>query len=232
MCFTLKDFFSDTMIVEDLCHVSMQYTIFHCKWKLFQIITVGRYGAGTTRSRIPLGSFYGHSYILPWEWREYADTHSYTTSPASSSAGSGPSSGSSSQPSQSSAVKQLEAVSQSTLLQQLGVFLSLQEDLQCRYSLACTRLSSLLAGVADTQFVTAHVKYYLKQGQRKTDEDSAIIQSYNECLQLQLQLNLAQRAIARLQRALGQCCVSLWWHFSWEPGEWSTLVVMISGVDV
>ena len=95
-------------------------------------------------------------------------------------------------------------MSQSTLLQNLGVFLSLQEDLQCRYSLACTRLSSLLSAVADAQFVSSHVKYYLKRGQRKSDEDSGIVQSYNECLQLQLQLNLAQRAIARLQRALGE----------------------------
>nr|KAG5700865.1 hypothetical protein BaRGS_012272 [Batillaria attramentaria] len=54
-----------------------------------------------------------------------------------------------------------------------------------------------------TLFVTAHVKYYLKRGQRRADEDAAIVQSYNECLQLQLQLNLAQRAITRLQRAMG-----------------------------
>lgn len=154
---------------------------------------MGRYGAGTTRSRIPLGPFYGHSYILPWEWREYADSHNYTT-PSSASNSSA----------QSSPVKQLEVVSQSALLQHLGVFLSLQEDLQCRYSLACNRLSSLLSSVADAQFVSSHVKYYLKRGQRKSEEDSSILQSYNECLQLQLQLNLAQRAIGRLQRALGQ----------------------------
>lgn len=155
---------------------------------------MGRYGAGTTRSRIPLGPFYGHSYILPWEWREYADTHNYSAASASAKGDA----------SQTSPVKQLEVVSQSTLLQNLGVFLSLQEDLQCRYSLACTRLSSLLSAVADAQFVSSHVKYYLKRGQRKSDEDSGIVQSYNECLQLQLQLNLAQRAIARLQRALGE----------------------------
>ncbi|XP_070181060.1 dual E2 ubiquitin-conjugating enzyme/E3 ubiquitin-protein ligase BIRC6-like isoform X3 [Littorina saxatilis] len=160
--------------------------------RYLKIITVGRYGAGTTRSRIPLGPFYGHSYILPWEWREYADSHNYTT-PSSASNSSA----------QSSPVKQLEVVSQSALLQHLGVFLSLQEDLQCRYSLACNRLSSLLSSVADAQFVSSHVKYYLKRGQRKSEEDSSILQSYNECLQLQLQLNLAQRAIGRLQRALG-----------------------------
>jgi baculoviral IAP repeat-containing protein 6 len=98
----------------------------------------------------------------------------------------------------------LELVSQSSLLQQHGVFVSLLEDLQCRYSLACTRLRSLLAAVADAQFVTAHVKYYLKRNQRPSDEDQAIIQAYNQCLTLQLQLNLAQRAIGRLQRALGR----------------------------
>ena len=88
---------------------------------LFQIITVGRFGSGTVRSRIPLGPFYGHSYILPWEWRDYADTHNYVfPSPASQS-------------SQSSPVKQLEVVSQSSLLHHHSVFVSLLEDLHCRY---------------------------------------------------------------------------------------------------
>ncbi|KAL8592605.1 hypothetical protein ACOMHN_026535 [Nucella lapillus] len=169
--------------------------------RYLKIITVGRYGAGTTRSRIPLGSFYGHSYILPWEWREYADTHSYTTAPTGM--GSTASAANSAQPSQTSAVKQLEAVSQSTLAQHIGLFMSLQEDLQCRYSLACTRLASLLSAVGDAQFVTSHVTYYLKQCPLKSEEDSSIVQSYNECLQLQLQLNLAQRAISRLNGAQG-----------------------------
>lgn len=173
---------------------------------MIQITTVGRYGAGTTRSRIPLGAFYGHSYILPWEWREYVDSHSFSpvasinsapsplSSPPHSSRGSGV----------ASPVKQLEAASQSSLVQHLGVFLSLQEDLHCLYSLACSRLSGLLSSVSDAQFVSSHVKYYLKRGQQPLEEDASILKSYNECLQLQLQLNLAQRAITRLQRALGK----------------------------
>ncbi len=36
----------------------------HCT---FQITTIGRYGGSTTRSRIPIGCFYGHTTLLPWE---------------------------------------------------------------------------------------------------------------------------------------------------------------------
>ena len=36
-----------------------------------QITTIGRYGGSTTRSRIPIGCFYGHTTLLPWEVDAY-----------------------------------------------------------------------------------------------------------------------------------------------------------------
>ena len=91
---------------------------------------------------------------------------------------------------------------QSQILSQLGMFITLQEDIQCRYSLACHRLESLLAALDIPQNNSGHTQYYLRKG-KKNDEDPKILQAYNDCIQLQLQLNLAQRAIERLQRALG-----------------------------
>ncbi len=35
--------------------------------RFVQITTIGRYGGSTTRSRIPIGCFYGHTTLLPWE---------------------------------------------------------------------------------------------------------------------------------------------------------------------
>ncbi|XP_041353670.1 baculoviral IAP repeat-containing protein 6-like isoform X2 [Gigantopelta aegis] len=149
--------------------------------RYLKITTVGRYGTGTTKSRIPIGSFYGHSYILPWEWKEYLSSQTGHSS---------------------SYINMMELQSQSQLLTQLSLFISLQEDLHCRYSLVRTRLENMLSAVDSRQFATSHVQYYLKKN-RKGDQDWALNQSYSDCLQLQLQLNLAQRAITRLQRALG-----------------------------
>lgn len=33
----------------------------------FQITVIGRYGSTNARAKIPLGFYYGHTYILPWE---------------------------------------------------------------------------------------------------------------------------------------------------------------------
>ena len=94
------------------------------------------------------------------------------------------------------------ALDQSQILSQLGMFVSLQEDIQCRYSLACNRLTSLLSAIDMPYSNNSHTKYYLKKT-KKTEEDVKIQQAYHDCMQLQLQLNLAQHAIERLQRALG-----------------------------
>ncbi|KAK3576772.1 hypothetical protein CHS0354_014586 [Potamilus streckersoni] len=147
--------------------------------RFLKLTTIGRYGSGTTRSRIPIGAFYGHSYILPWEWNSGSDQVGGTTS------------------------CQLDLTTQSQLLTQLGSFLSLQEDIQCRYSLSRTRLENLLSQTDSYHYTTSHTQYYLQRGKKNNDEDNNIIQAYNECLQLQLQQNLAQRAIDRLKNAIG-----------------------------
>ena len=86
---------------------------------------------------------------------------------------------------------------------QLNMFVSLQEDIQCRYSLACDRLVELLGAVDTPQNHNGHTQYYLRRGTKKTDDDVRITRAYHACMLLQLQLNLAQKAIERLQTALG-----------------------------
>lgn len=159
--------------MNSICPISCQNYCF-----CLQITTVGRYGGSTTRSRIPIGSFYGHSYILPWEWSGYVQHTS------------------------KSSTNQMTIADQPQLSSQLSMFLSLLEDIQCRYSLARTRLEQLLATVELGSGAAVHTQYFLRK-QKKPDEDNRILQAYNDCLQLQLQQNLAQRAIDRLQRALG-----------------------------
>ena len=149
------------------------------------------HGADNTKCCIPIGSFYGHSYIIPWERHDYIMTRDQTMYAGNKATD---------RPGLSS---KIEPASQALLLQNHGLFVSLQEDLQCRYSLSCNRLLSLLESVADAQFVSSHVKYYLSS-EMKSEEDAAILQSYDECLQLQLKLNRIVRAIARLEDVIGE----------------------------
>ncbi|XP_022332916.2 dual E2 ubiquitin-conjugating enzyme/E3 ubiquitin-protein ligase BIRC6-like isoform X4 [Crassostrea virginica] len=148
--------------------------------RYLKITTIGRFGSGSTRSKIPIGAFYGHSCLLPWEWNSYLEQRSSSTTGGQS-----------------------ELPTQSQLLAQLGIYMSLLEDIQCRYSLARTRLESLLAGLDGQQFANSHIQYFLKKSKKQNDEDNKITQCYNDCLQLQVQLNLAKKATERLQTALG-----------------------------
>ncbi|XP_062579414.1 baculoviral IAP repeat-containing protein 6-like [Saccostrea cucullata] len=148
--------------------------------RYLKITTIGRFGSGSTRSKIPIGAFYGHSCLLPWEWNSYLEQRSSSTTGSQS-----------------------ELPTQSQMLAQLGIYMSLLEDIQCRYSLARTRLESLLAGLDGQQFANTHIQYFLKKSKKQNEEDNKIIQSYNDCLQLQVQLNLAKKATERLHTALG-----------------------------
>jgi len=76
---------------------------------VLQITTIGRYGSGTTRSKIPIGSFYGHSYIFPWEWGPHVGDGSLLTG-----------------------ARALDLPAQSQLLSHLGSFMSLLEDIQVK----------------------------------------------------------------------------------------------------
>ena len=89
---------------------------------------------------------------------------------------------------------------QPSISQQLAIYVGLLEDIQCRYSLATTRLNTLLNEVEAPQSNSTHTHYYLKRG-TAGNSDSAIQQTYSDCVQLQLQMNIAQKAIERLQRA-------------------------------
>ena len=86
---------------------------------------------------------------------------------------------------------------------------ALHEDIECRYNLASNRLVSLLAAVENPDNNTAHTKYYLCKG-KKLEEDAKIHQAYQDCIELQLQLNLAHSAIERLESVLcaGEHCAS------------------------
>ncbi len=79
--------------------------------------------------------------------------------------------------------------------------MALHEDIECRYNLASNRLVSLLAAVENPDNNTAHTKYYLRKG-KKPEEDGKIHQAYQDCMELQLQLNLARSAIERLETVL------------------------------
>lgn len=133
-----------------------------------QITTIRRYGGNTTRSRIPIGSFYGHTFILPWQ-RDANVPPTVLTGP-------GP------VDSEDSAT----LPDQSVILSQLNIYTSLLEEVQCRYSLASKNLITLLSAVDIGGGGQAHYsQYFLKRGKR-TDEDNRIYQTYHECCQLQV----------------------------------------------
>ena len=123
-----------------------------------QVTTIRRYGGNTTRSRIPIGSFYGHTFIFPWE----------------------------KEPSTVSTEDTTESAAHSVILSQLNIYTALLEEVQCRYSLACKNLVSLLSAAENNSAGQAHyLQFFLKRGKR-TDEDNRIIQAYHECCQLQV----------------------------------------------
>ena len=151
---------------------------------------MGRYSGGTTRSRIPLGSFFGHTYILPWELPSPdASSHSALksqTSNCSSAKGSAMAEGGEAASevgeeavkATSDGDNSYEMTAHANLLSQLALFLSLLEDLQCRFNLARTRLESLLTVVGNAQFLSSHVQYHLKRNTsgKLSEEDAQIIQ--------------------------------------------------------
>lgn len=174
------------------------FNIFFC----LQITTIGRYGGSTTRSKIPVGSFYGHSFIFPWEWSSYVE-HYIPNGHSSATVGThNTATTASNNVTQNGHEQQQQQHHHQVIFSQLGLFLSLLEDIQCRYSLTKTQLDTLLTSLSASQSASDHTQYYLQKNQKKCVDDK-IICIYNDCLQLQQQLNLCQRAIDRLQRGLG-----------------------------
>uniref|UniRef100_A0A3Q3KMW9 Dual E2 ubiquitin-conjugating enzyme/E3 ubiquitin-protein ligase BIRC6 n=1 Tax=Monopterus albus TaxID=43700 RepID=A0A3Q3KMW9_MONAL len=146
--------------------------------RFMKITVIGRYGSTNARAKIPLGFYYGHTYILPWE-SELKLMHD-------------PLRGES------------EAASQPDVDQHLTMMVALQEDIQCRYNLACHRLETLLQNIDLPPLNSANnAQYFLRKPDKVVEEDQRVFSAYQDCIQLQLQLNLAHHAVQRLRVSLG-----------------------------
>ncbi|XP_063047563.1 baculoviral IAP repeat-containing protein 6 isoform X3 [Engraulis encrasicolus] len=146
--------------------------------RFMKITVIGRYGSTNARAKIPLGFYYGHTYILPWE-SELKLMHD-------------PLRGES------------EAASQPDVDQHLAMMVALQEDIQCRYNLACHRLETLLQSIDLPPLNSANnAQYFLRKPDKAVEEDQRVFSAYQDCVQLQLQLNLAHHAVQRLRVSLG-----------------------------
>ncbi|XP_069464004.1 baculoviral IAP repeat-containing protein 6 isoform X2 [Ambystoma mexicanum] len=146
--------------------------------RFMKITVIGRYGSTNARAKIPLGFYYGHTYILPWE-SEVKLMHDPLK-------GEG------------------EAATQPDIDQHLTMMMALQEDIQCRYNLSCHRLETLLQSIDLPPLNSANnAQYFLRKPDKAVEEDSRVFSAYQDCIQLQLQLNLAHHAVQRLKVALG-----------------------------
>ncbi|XP_042747275.1 baculoviral IAP repeat-containing protein 6 isoform X6 [Lagopus leucura] len=146
--------------------------------RFMKITVIGRYGSTNARAKIPLGFYYGHTYILPFE-NELKLMHDPLR-------GEG------------------EAANQPEIDQHLAMMVALQEDIQCRYNLACHRLEILLQSIDLPPLNSANnAQYFLRKPDKAVEEDSKVFSAYQDCIQLQLQLNLAHHAVQRLKVALG-----------------------------
>jgi len=80
----------------------------------------------------------------------------------------------------------VEPASHPVILSQLNIYTALLEEVQCRYSLACKNLVTLLSAADSNNTGPAHYsQFFLKRGKR-TDDDNRVIQAYHECCQLQV----------------------------------------------
>ncbi|KAI5102813.1 baculoviral IAP repeat-containing protein 6 isoform X13 [Silurus meridionalis] len=146
--------------------------------RFMKITVIGRYGSTNARAKIPLGFYYGHTYILPWE-----SELKLMNDPLRAES---------------------DTLSQPELEQHLTMMVALQEDIQCRYNLACHRLETLLQNVDVPPLNSANnAQYFLRKPDKALEEDSRVFSAYHDCAQLQLQLNLAAQAVQRLRVSLG-----------------------------
>uniref|UniRef100_A0A8D0H8S2 Dual E2 ubiquitin-conjugating enzyme/E3 ubiquitin-protein ligase BIRC6 n=2 Tax=Sphenodon punctatus TaxID=8508 RepID=A0A8D0H8S2_SPHPU len=146
--------------------------------RFMKITVIGRYGSTNARAKIPLGFYYGHTYILPWE-SELKLMHDPLRG-------------------------EVESANQPEIDQHLAMMVALQEDIQCRYNLACHRLETLLQNIDLPPLNSANnAQYFLRKPDKAVEEDSRVFSAYQDCIQLQLQLNLAHHAVQRLKVALG-----------------------------
>lgn len=77
-------------------------------------------------------------------------------------------------------------------------------SLPTRYNLACHRLETLLQNIDLPPLNSANnAQYFLRKPDKVVEEDQRVFSAYQDCIQLQLQLNLAHHAVQRLRVSLG-----------------------------
>uniref|UniRef100_A0AAV2JLI0 Dual E2 ubiquitin-conjugating enzyme/E3 ubiquitin-protein ligase BIRC6 n=1 Tax=Knipowitschia caucasica TaxID=637954 RepID=A0AAV2JLI0_KNICA len=145
--------------------------------RFMKITVIGRYGSTNARAKIPLGFYYGHTYILPWE-----SNLKLSHDP----------------------LRDGDCGPQPDVEQHLGMMMALQEDIQCRYNLACHRLETLLQSIDLPPLNSANnAQYFLRKPDKVVEEDQRVFSAYQDCITLQLQLNLSHHAVQRLRVSLG-----------------------------
>ena len=117
---------------------------------------------GTTKCRIPVGMFYGHTVVLP------SDLGRTATIPP-----------------------EVQVLSPVNIQSHLSVLASLVEDIGCRYQLACSKLKRLLEPLLKPEISALdHISYYLPKGKERnrlglnSSADQGILVAYqvHDCL--------------------------------------------------
>ncbi|XP_032684948.1 baculoviral IAP repeat-containing protein 6 isoform X6 [Odontomachus brunneus] len=148
--------------------------------RYLKITTIGRYGMSTTTCKIPLGMFYGHMVVLPGEnYSELSDSLSFDDNIFDPSL-------------------------QATIDTQCNILSALAEDVQCRFSLANERLKALLDPLLCSETPNVmHMQHYLccnKIFHENNERPSPkILQTYQECIMFQHQLNIVRGVWRRLE---------------------------------
>ncbi|KAI5706497.1 hypothetical protein M8J75_008669 [Diaphorina citri] len=141
--------------------------------RYLKITTIGRYGMSTAKCKIPVGSYYGHTLVLPGE--DYADKNATTTNTSCDT----------------------------NIKTQLQLLSSLYEDIYCRYSLCCTKLKDYMTPLllSETPNVVHMHRYFNKKKENNLflpEPKDKIISCYKECVTYQHQLNVVKSVIRRL----------------------------------
>ena len=111
---------------------------------------------GTTKCRIPVGMFYGHTVVLPTDIGRA-----------------------------SSVPTDVPVLTAASVQSHLSVLASLVEDIGCRYQLACSKLKRLLEPLLKPEISALdHISYYLPKGKERnklglnTSADQIILVAY------------------------------------------------------
>ncbi|XP_075222220.1 BIR repeat containing ubiquitin-conjugating enzyme isoform X2 [Lycorma delicatula] len=95
----------------------------------------------------------------------------------------------------------IQNISEENIQNQIGVLSALFEDVQCRYSLACSKLENLLAPLLSSETPNVdHMHHYLHKNKESFNNQEAqkITSAYRECVTYQHQLNVVRSVMRRL----------------------------------